>query len=238
MDDAGYPLAPESDLQGAISSILLESASASGEPSFLPDITIRHPANDNAVLLWHADAPLSLRASDSSVKLDLPWILKGLPTGLVHFRLKDGPLTLCRFAGAGNDYRLGCGEGHTIPGPYTQEFYAWMEVDNWPTWERQLIEGPYIDHCSCCYGLCADVLEEAVRYLPQLEIRAFRRATRRALTMPMKRLLPLQPSPHPGVCGGCSCSTDPSQPRSSRIPAYFTQAFRREWACVQFRDRP
>ena len=61
VDDAGYPVAPESDLHGAISSVLLEAASGSGEPSFLPDITIRHPENDNAVLLWHADAPLSLR---------------------------------------------------------------------------------------------------------------------------------------------------------------------------------
>ena len=114
--------------------------------------------------------------ADSPVKLDLPWILKGLPPGLVHFRLKDGPLTLCRFAGPGDGYRLGCGEGRTVPGPYTQEFYAWMEVDNWPAWERQLIQGPYIHHSSCCYGDCADVLEEAARYLPHLRFERFGRA--------------------------------------------------------------
>jgi L-fucose isomerase-like protein len=173
VDDAGCPVAPESDLYGAISSVLLEAASASGEPSFLPDITIRHPENDNAVLLWHADAPLSLRAADAAVKVDLPWILKGLPTGLVHFRLKDGPLTLCRFAGAAGAYRLGCGEGHTVPGPYTQEFYTWLEVEHWPTWERRLMQGPYIHHCSCCYGHCADVLREASRYVPGLEFEPF-----------------------------------------------------------------
>jgi L-fucose isomerase-like protein len=173
VDDAGYPVAPESDLHGAISSVLLEAASDSNEPSFLPDITMRHPENGNAVLLWHADAPLSLRAPDSSVKLDRPWILKGLPSGLVHFKLKDGPLTLCRFAGAGDSYRLGCGEGHTVPGPYTQEFYTWMEVKNWPVWERQLIQGPYIHHCSCCYGHCADVLEEALHFVPGLQLERF-----------------------------------------------------------------
>jgi len=144
--DAGYPIGPESDLHAAVSSVLLEAASANDDPSFIPDITIRHPENDNAVLLWHGDAPLSLRHPDSAVKVDLPWILKALPTGLVHFRLKDGPLTLCRFEGHGDDCRLGCGEGHTVPGPYTQEFYTWMEVDDWPTWERQLISGPYIHH--------------------------------------------------------------------------------------------
>ena len=175
VDDAGYPVAPESDLYGAISSVLLEAASGTGEPSFLPDITIRHPENDNAVLLWHADAPLSLRMPQSAVKVDLPWILKGLPTGLVHFQLKNGPLTVCRFGGASGEYRLGCGVGHTVPGPYTQEFYTWMEVDNWPNWERRLMQGPYIHHCSCCYGHCADVLQEATRYLPGLQFEPFGR---------------------------------------------------------------
>ena len=108
-----------------------KSASNHGGPSFISDITIRHPDNDNAVLLWHTDAPLSLRHPDSYVKVDLPWILRGLPTGLVHFKLKDGPLTVCRFAGDGDDgYRLGCGECHTGDGPYTQEFYTWYEVDD------------------------------------------------------------------------------------------------------------
>jgi L-fucose isomerase-like protein len=176
VDDAGYPVAPESDVHGAISSVLLEAASGSRGPSFLPDITIRHPENDNAVLLWHVDAPLSLRDRDAPVKLDLPWILKGLPPGLLHFKLKDGPLTLCRFAGTGDNYHLGCGEGHTVPGPYTQEFYAWMEVDDWPAWERQLIQGPYIHHSSCCYGHCADVLAEAARYLPYLRFQRFGRS--------------------------------------------------------------
>jgi L-fucose isomerase-like protein len=174
--DAGYPVGPESDLHATVSSLLLEAAAASETPSFIPDVTIRHPENDNAVLLWHADAPLSLRHPDSTVKVDLPWILKGLPTGLVHFRLKDGPLTLCRFEGHGDGYRLGCGEGHTVPGPYTQEFYTWLEVDDWPTWERQLVFGPYIHHCSCVYDHCADVLAEALRYIPGLQFERFGRS--------------------------------------------------------------
>jgi L-fucose isomerase-like protein len=171
--DAGYPVGPESDLHATVSSLLLEAAAGSDDPSFIPDVTIRHPENDNAVLLWHADAPLSLRHAASKVKVDLPWILKGLPTGLVHFQLKDGPLTLCRFEGHGDDYRLGCGQGRTVPGPYTQEFYTWLEVDDWPTWERQLIMGPYIHHCSCVYDHCADVLEEALRYIPGLKWERF-----------------------------------------------------------------
>jgi L-fucose isomerase-like protein len=173
VEDAGYPVAPESDLYGAVSSVLIEAAGPGGEPSFFPEPTIRHPTNDNAVLLWHGHAPLSLRDPRSLVKVDMPWILKGLPTGGVHFKLKDGPLTFCRFAGDSGGYRLGYGEGRTVEGPYTQEFYTWMEVDDWPAWERQLVYGPYIHHCSCAYGHFADVLVEAERYIPGLQFERF-----------------------------------------------------------------
>jgi L-fucose isomerase-like protein len=177
VNDAGYPVGPESDLHGAVTSVLLEAASAGDEPSFLPDIASRHPTNDNAVLLWHFEAPLSLRHPQAEVRTGLPWILKGLPPGLLHFQLKDGPLTLARFDGdAVNGYRLGFGQGHTVQGPYTQEFYAWMEVDHWPTWERQLMRGPYIHHCSCVYDHCADVLEEATCFIPGLVPEPFGRA--------------------------------------------------------------
>ncbi len=175
VEDQGYPIGPESDLHATISSLLLEAASDQEKPSFIPDITIRHPENDNAVLLWHTDAPLSLREPGSNVKVDLPWILKGLPTGLVHFKLQQGPLTLCRFARGRDGYRIGCGEGHTVEGPYTQEFYTWFEVDDWPTWERQIVQGPYIHHCSCCYGHAAEVLQEATRFIPELQFEKFGR---------------------------------------------------------------
>lgn len=168
VNDMGYPVGPESDLHGAITSVLLEAASAADEPSFLPDLTIRHPERDNAVLLWHFEAPLSLRTPGSPVRTGSPWILRGLPPGLLHFKLKDGPITLARFDGDSGGYRLGFGEGHTVEGPYTQEWYAWLEVDNWPRWEEQLVRGPYIHHCSCIFDHCAEVLAEATRFTPNL----------------------------------------------------------------------
>jgi hypothetical protein len=57
----------------------------------------------------------------------------------------------------------------------TREIYTWMEVDNWPRWERAIMEGPYIHHCSAVYDHCADVLEEACRYVGQLEFERFDR---------------------------------------------------------------
>jgi len=174
-----FPAAAESDIHGAVSSVLLEAAARSEQPSFFPEYTIRHPTNNNAVLLWHGTAPLSLRHPGMKrVGIAPPWILTGLPASCPQFPLRDGPLTVCRFDGDTGDYRLGFGQGKTVTGPATREFYAWMEVDDWPRWERQIMEGPYIHHCSAVYDHCADVLEEACRYVPHLTAERFDRPVR------------------------------------------------------------
>ncbi len=180
VNDLGYPVGPESDLHGAITSVLLEAASATDEPSFLPDITIRHPDNDNAVLLWHFEAPLSLRdpSDPRGARTSCPWILPGMPPGTLQFKLKDGPVTLARFDGDSTGYRLGFGEGRTVPGPFTRDFHAYLEVDDWPAWEEQLVRGPYIHHCSCVFDRCADVLAEACRFIPGLSAERFGRLAR------------------------------------------------------------
>jgi L-fucose isomerase-like protein len=173
-----FPIAAETDIHGAVSSVLVEAAAKVDEPSFFPEYTVRHPENDNAVLLWHAAAPLSLRHPDfKKVGMLPPWILKDLPARSLQFRLKDGPLTVCRFDGDTGEYRLGVGQGRTVPGPATREFYAWMEVDDWPRWEREIMEGPYIHHCSAVYDHCADALEEACKYIPHLTLQRFDRTS-------------------------------------------------------------
>ena len=94
-----------------------------------------------------------------------------------HFRLKDGPITVARFDGDGRGYHLAVGEGRSIEGPKTQNNYVWMEVDNWPRWERTVMEGPFIHHCAMVYGHVGDALVEACRYLPGLTpVRLDRRA--------------------------------------------------------------
>ena len=170
------PIAAESDIHGAISSIILEAASGGYGPSFFPEFTVRHPENDNAVLLWHASAAASLR-DDRIRKIPLakPWILESLPATSLQFNFRPGDITVCRFDGDHGEYRLGTGEGRIIDGPATRESYGWMEVRDWPSWERKLMEGPYPHHCSCIYGHEADVLEEAVKFIPNLQIQRFDR---------------------------------------------------------------
>ncbi len=168
VSDAGYPVACESDIHGAVSSVLLRAASFDAEPIFLADFTIRHPENDNGVLLWHCSAPLSMRKPGAPAKVGTHWILPGIPPGSCHWLLKDGPITVARFDGDRGRYVLAAGEGEAIPGPETQNVYVWMEVNDWPRWERRLVQGPFIHHTAMAYGRHADALMEACRFVDGL----------------------------------------------------------------------
>ncbi len=159
----------ESDIHGAISAILMRRVDFNRQASFLTDITVRHPENDNAVLLWHAGAPLSMKHPDEQIKLGKHWILPSPLSGMTHFRLKDGAISVCRFDGDRGKYKLAVGEGRSIVGPETQNNYVWMEVDDWSHWEHALIEGPFIHHAAMTYGHYAEAIMEAGKYMTGVE---------------------------------------------------------------------
>jgi L-fucose isomerase-like protein len=160
----------ESDVHGALSAILLKRAGYNRAPAWLAEFTVRHPSEDNRALLWHAGAPLSLRHPEAEVSIGHHWILPSPLSGMTHFRLKDGPITVARFDGETGDYRLAVGEGHSAEGPATQNNYVWMAVDDWPRWERAIIEGPFPHHMAMAYGHVGAALVEACRYVPGLEV--------------------------------------------------------------------
>jgi len=162
------PLSMESDIHGAVSTLLLSRANG-GDPVFLADVTVRHPQDDNGVLLWHAGAPLSLRKPGCTPQLGRHWILPSPVSGMTHFPLKDGPITITRFDGDRGEYKLAIGQGVSMEGPHTQNNYVWMKVDDWPRWERTLMQGPWIHHAAMGYDHCGRVLEEMCRFVPDLK---------------------------------------------------------------------
>ena len=164
-----YAFGYECDIHGAISDLILRRASFNTAPAYLAEFTVRHPENDNAALLWHEGAPLSMCHPEEKPELGHHWILPSPLSGMNHFRLKDGPITVARFDGERGQYKLAFGEGKTVDGPKTLNNYAWMEVENWPRWERTLMEGPYIHHIAMAYGHYSDALREACKYIPGLE---------------------------------------------------------------------
>lgn len=167
--DEGTPVSCESDVHGALSSLMLQAASMFEEPAFFSDLTIRHPENDNAELLWHCGPfPPSLRKDKNEGFIDNHFILPSHAPGTCNWQLKKGNISLIRFDGIGGNYSLLCGEGKAVDGPYTKGTYVYMEVNDWPMWEEKIIYGPYIHHVSCSYGNFAPVLYEATRYIDGL----------------------------------------------------------------------
>jgi L-fucose isomerase-like protein len=167
--EEGTPVACESDVHGAISSLMLQAASMFEQPTFFSDLTIRHPENDNAELLWHCGPfPPSLRGDNKEGFIDDHFVLPSHAPGTCNWQLKKGDITIIRFDSIGGNYSLLCGEGKAVDGPFTLGTYVYLEVNDWPLWEEKIIYGPYIHHVSCSYGNLAPVLYEATRYIDGL----------------------------------------------------------------------
>ena len=159
----GYPVACEGDVCGAVTSAMLHAADYNRTPSFFADLTIRHPSNDNAELLWHCGPfPRALMGNNTAD----PAIDGG---GRGQWELKSGDLTIGRFDSLNGEYSMFLGEGKTCTGPKTEGTYVWMEVEDWIKWEKKIIEGPYIHHVTGIYGKYADILNEACKYINGLK---------------------------------------------------------------------
>jgi L-fucose isomerase-like protein len=161
----GLPVACETDILGAITSLLVQAADLNRQCTFFADVTIRHPSNDNAELLWHCGPfPYALKAEDE----------KGFVSeiGKGQWRIKDGDITVCRFDGVDDKYKLLVGQGKSCEGPKTESTYVWFETDNWDRWEEKLIFGPYIHHVTGIFGKYGRVLAEASKYMPGIELDA------------------------------------------------------------------
>lgn len=169
VSDMGIPCVCESDIHGAVSSIIAEAASLNSSPSFFADLTVRHPENDNGLLLWHDSFPLSLKDPDCKASLGSHWILPDFKPGMCHWKVRDGEITILRFDGEKGNYKLLAEECKTIPGPFTQNTYVWVELNDFKAFERKVIFGPYVHHTACIYGNYSEVLKEACKFIDNLE---------------------------------------------------------------------
>jgi L-fucose isomerase-like protein len=159
--DKGLPVICETDIHGAITSVLLGAAARGRSPAFIADLTIRHPENDNAELLWHR-GPFPKSLAKRGVK-------PVLTECHGQWELAGGDITLARFEGHRGEYKLFADHARGVDGPNTNGNYLWVEVDDWVKWEKKLIYGPYIHHMSGIHGKYADILHQACRYMNHVE---------------------------------------------------------------------
>ncbi len=156
--EKGFPVICEGDVYGAISALLLTGAARGKRCSFTADMTIRHPDNDNAELLWHCGPyPKSLAKPDCHPAMD--------EQCMGRYEIVGGDVTVARFGGLNGKFSLFAGEGRGVDGPVTGGNYLWLEVANWPKWEQKLIYGPFAHHIAGIHGKYAGALKEACRYL-------------------------------------------------------------------------
>jgi L-fucose isomerase-like protein len=162
----GLPVICETDIHGAITACLLQAANLYQDSVFFADMTIRHPENDQAELLWHCGSfPLDLVDKGIEPFAGEHFIMPGKEAGVGHWRIKGGDVTIARFEQAGGNYHLAMGQGRGTTGPHTVGAYLWFEVEDWTQWERKFIYGPYIHHVAGMHGQAAPILYEACKYI-------------------------------------------------------------------------
>jgi L-fucose isomerase-like protein len=165
LTDEGFPAICETDLHGCVTAVLTQAAAGAASPVFLADMTIRHPENENAELLWHCGVfPYSLRKKGAPTAITNHYG-SGLP-GAARWEIKGGTLTVTRFDGTTGDYRLLVTRGKGIEGPETGGTYLWVEFKDWPELEHKIIFGPYIHHCVGIHADVAAAFFEASTYMP------------------------------------------------------------------------
>jgi L-fucose isomerase-like protein len=158
----GIPVVCETDIHGAITSIMIQAASLGTEDIMFADWTVRHPDNENGELLQHC-GPWPLSLAKSKPALSKPLVFDH--PGAVSAEAKHGELTLARFDGDNGEYSLLLGNAKGIDGPYTLGTYLWIEVKNWKRLEAKIVEGPYIHHCVGIHGNYVPALYEACKYI-------------------------------------------------------------------------
>jgi L-fucose isomerase-like protein len=167
---AGVPVTCETDIHGALSALLLQGAARWSSPVFFADLTVRHPTNNNAELLWHCgNFPHSLVKEPNTAFLGTHFVIPPHRPGTGNFQIKGGDVTVARFDGVNGEYSLLMGHGRGTEGPFTLGTYLWMEVPNWPMWEERIVRGPYIHHVAGIHGSYAPALHEATRFIPGIK---------------------------------------------------------------------
>lgn len=159
-----FPVACETDVHGAITSLLANAASIEGNISFFADWTIPHPTNPNGELLQHC-GPWAPSLMKTRPRLGAPFAFHHSHPGALHGEIRGGQMSLLRFDGDQGEYKCLMGYAKGIDGPYNQGTYVWVEVENLKRLEEKIVCGPYVHHCV---GIHEDVLPqiyEAFKYI-------------------------------------------------------------------------
>ena len=167
LSDEGYPVTCETDIHGAITSIMVQAAAMGESIPFFADWTVPHPTNPNGELLQHC-GPWPVSLMKKTPRFGSPFAFNHSHPGALHGEIKGGEMSIVRFDGDNGQYSLLMGHAKGIDGPMNQGTYVWIEVENLKKLEAKLVEGPYVHHCVGVHGDVLPVLHEALKYIDGL----------------------------------------------------------------------
>lgn len=168
LTDEGLPVVCETDIHGAITSVMAKAATFNRQVPFFADLTVRHSENENSELLFHCgNFPLSLSKCDDGCKpkFNNHFLFDSHAPGTLEGEIVGGDMTIVRFDGDHGNYQLFLGKAKGVEGKFTRGSYVWVEVENWPRWEEKLVTGPYVHHCVGIHADIVPVLYEACKYI-------------------------------------------------------------------------
>jgi L-fucose isomerase-like protein len=175
LTEKGMLTACETDILGTLS-MMISYHGVLGEtvPHFI-DWTIRHRENANQLLAWHCgNAPACLARSSEEVairsredmtgELDVPEC--DPQAGLSQFQVKPGPVTICRLAQYGGDWKMLIAQGEIVPSDETLAgTWSWVAVSDHDRLYRTLVDEGFIHHASMIHGDQREALVQACKFL-------------------------------------------------------------------------
>ncbi len=167
LTDEGLPVTCETDIHGAITSVMAYAAAMYKTAPFFADLTVRHSQNNNSELLFHCgNFPPSL--AKEKTKFSRHFLFDGHKPGTHEGAIRLGDLSIIRFDGDHGEYQLFLGKAKGVSGKFTRGTYIWIEVNDWLLWEEKLVCGPYVHHCVGIHDYVIPALYEACKYIDGL----------------------------------------------------------------------
>ncbi|MGQ9597612.1 MAG: L-fucose/L-arabinose isomerase family protein [Thermoproteota archaeon] len=159
LTEQGLPSACESDVYGALT-MLMQYGATLGEtvPHFV-DWTIRHPQNENLILMWHCgNAPPSLACPGCELAIK--------SQGMGDFRLRPGPVTINRLVEYDGEFKMLIVNGEIVEeGLYTKGSYSWVAIHNLEEVYKILVKEGFIHHASMIHGDISREIESTCNFL-------------------------------------------------------------------------
>ncbi|MCX8187494.1 MAG: L-fucose/L-arabinose isomerase family protein [Nitrososphaeria archaeon] len=172
LTQSGIPCSCEVDIYGALTMLIQYEASLETMPPHFIDWTIQHPRDPNTFLSWHCgNAPPTLFCPGCLASLRYHSILYrdvGVEGsyGTAEFRLKPGPVTICRLGEHRGEFKMLITRGEALE--EAAEFrgsWVWVKVADLDKLYRTLVDEGFVHHASLIHGDHVEPIAEACKML-------------------------------------------------------------------------